>query len=149
MWLKSKDHKKICGRDWSSYLIFPILIGAHALNGSVCLVLAESPEARVVLFQVYIMEPNIGDLGAIILRAQSSSGQRWYLGVDEQFHITLQWACNYLSMPGVMLFLIGKRGPRWTGPHTTIENRSWDQCKKLNDKDTITMSYHPGSGVCN
>ena len=35
---------------------------------------------------------------------------RWSLGMDEQFHSTLYWACNKLSMLGLKLNHVSKRG---------------------------------------
>ena len=36
---------------------------------------------------------------------------RWSLGMDELFHPTLFWACNYLYMLGLKLNHVSKRGP--------------------------------------
>ena len=38
---------------------------------------------------------------------------RWSLGMDKLFHPTLYWAYNYLSMLGLKLTHVSKRGPRW------------------------------------
>ena len=35
---------------------------------------------------------------------------RWSLGMDKQFHPTLYWACGYLSMLGLKLNHVSKRG---------------------------------------
>ena len=35
---------------------------------------------------------------------------RWSLGMDKLFHPTLFWACNYLSMLGLKLNHVSKRG---------------------------------------
>ena len=35
----------------------------------------------------------------------------WSLGMDKLFHPTLLWACNYLSMLGLKLNHVSKRGP--------------------------------------
>ena len=37
---------------------------------------------------------------------------RWILGMDKQFHLTLYQACNYLSMLGLKLNYVSKRGHR-------------------------------------
>ena len=37
---------------------------------------------------------------------------RWSLGMDQWFHPTLYWACNYLSMLGLKLIHVSKLGPR-------------------------------------
>ena len=37
---------------------------------------------------------------------------RWSLGMDMQFHLTLYQACNYLSMLGLKLNHVSKRGHR-------------------------------------
>ena len=37
---------------------------------------------------------------------------RWSLGMDKQFHLTLFLACYYLSMLGLKLNHVSKRGPR-------------------------------------
>ena len=37
---------------------------------------------------------------------------RWSLGIDKLFHPTLYWACDYLSMSGLKLNHVSKRGPR-------------------------------------
>ena len=37
---------------------------------------------------------------------------RWRLGRDKLFHPTLYWACNYLSMLGLKLIHVNKRGHR-------------------------------------
>ena len=41
---------------------------------------------------------------------------RWSLGMDKQFHPALFWACNYLSMLGLKLNHVSKRGhwSKWT-----------------------------------
>ena len=36
---------------------------------------------------------------------------RWSLGMDKLFHPTLHCACDYLSMMGLKLFHVNKRGP--------------------------------------
>ena len=38
---------------------------------------------------------------------------RWSLGMDEQFHLRLNWACNYLSMMGLKLIHVSKSGHRF------------------------------------
>ena len=35
---------------------------------------------------------------------------RWSLGMDKEFHPTLNWACDYLSMLGLKLNHVSKRG---------------------------------------
>ena len=34
----------------------------------------------------------------------------WILGIDKKFHLTLYWACDYLSMLGLKLNHVSKRG---------------------------------------
>ena len=36
----------------------------------------------------------------------------WSLGIDKKFHPTLYWACDYLSMLGLKLIHVSKRGHR-------------------------------------
>ena len=45
-----------------------------------------------------------------ILKLQQSN--RWNLGMDMLFHPRLYWACDCLSMPGLKLNHVSKRGPR-------------------------------------
>ena len=37
---------------------------------------------------------------------------RWSLGMDKLFHPTLYWSCDYLSVLGLKLNHVSKRGPR-------------------------------------
>ena len=48
-----------------------------------------------------------------IIHSQTSKVHRWSLEKDKWFHPTLYWACGYLSMLGLRLIHISKRGPWW------------------------------------
>ena len=47
---------------------------------------------------------------------------RWCLGMDKQFHPTLYWACDYLSMLVLKLIRVSKRGPWWYNHNKTQQN---------------------------
>ena len=51
---------------------------------------------------------------------------RWSLGMDKKFHLTLYQACNYLSMLGLKLNHVSKRGHQWEFVIKTLPlNTTW------------------------
>ena len=57
---------------------------------------------------------------------------RWSLGMDKWFHPTLYWACDYLSMLGLKLNHVSKRG------HKMYHNDTWSQ---INASHTISQIW--------
>ena len=56
---------------------------------------------------------------------------RWSLGMDESFHFTLHWACNYLAMLGLKFNHVSKMGHRnvnrqSAGRFSAISSDSWE-----------------------
>ena len=49
---------------------------------------------------------------------------RWSLEMNMWFHLTLDWACGYLSMPGFKLIRVSLRVPCWL---TTVFKRDYSQ----------------------
>ena len=58
---------------------------------------------------------------------------RWSLGMDTQFHLTLYWACDYLSILGLKLNHVSERGP-WIQPWMARVNAS----RGVTEANTIT-----------
>ena len=53
----------------------------------------------------------------LLILSQISMTPPLILGKDKWFHPTLYWSCNYLSMLGLKINLVSKRGSRWSTIH--------------------------------
>ena len=62
---------------------------------------------------------------------------RWSLGTDKKFHLTLYQACDYLSMLGLKFNHVSKSGPWWqTTSWTNYDPVQWH----THHYDDVTMS---------
>ena len=65
---------------------------------------------------------------------------RWSLGMDKWFHTTLYNGCNYLSMLGLKLNHVSKRGRRKSAKSMTDNVSSADQYSRQHDPEYAKQS---------
>ena len=75
----------------------------------------------------------------LLIHIQSRRCRNWSVGMDNEFHPTLYWACKYLSILGIkLIILLNKRHPRLLRFDRTTRASLFHKLNIMTNKDLVT-----------